>query len=120
LELHDDRTTRVLLVDSGGVGTRGLRDALSAEGFELDSDDAPIDDVLDALALDAPDVVVLDLETDDALAAAERIASEHPSVKVIVCSLDEPTMRVFPAWGGAPYEARLDPDRLAAAVRAAE
>jgi DNA-binding NarL/FixJ family response regulator len=115
-----DRTPRVLLVDSGGVGTLGLRDALDAEDFEIETDHATLDEVLQRLTRDETDVVVLDLELEHAIVAAERIAAEHPSVKVIVCSLDEPTMRVFPAWGSAPYEAPLDPDLLAAAVRASE
>jgi DNA-binding NarL/FixJ family response regulator len=117
---HGERTTRVLLVDSGGIGTLGLRDCLDAEGFELDSDGTSLDEVLEWLAHSEPDVVVLNLEMENAADAAERIAGEHRAVKVIVCSLDHPTMRVFPAWGGIPYEAPLDPDGLAAAVRAAE
>jgi DNA-binding NarL/FixJ family response regulator len=120
VDSHSDRPPRVLLVDSGGIGTLGLRDSLDAEGFEIDTDHSTLDDVLQHLSEDGPDVVILDLETERAIFAAERIAAEHPPIKVIVCSLDEPTMRVFPAWGGAPYEAPLDPDLLAAAVRARE
>lgn len=120
MDLHADPTPRVLLVDSGGVGTLGLRESLAAEGIEIETNEAPLEDVLERLSPDEPDVVILDLDVEHAIAAAERIAIEHPQVKVIVCSLDEPRMRVFPAWGGRPYEAPLDPDRLATAVRASE
>jgi 8-oxo-dGTP pyrophosphatase MutT (NUDIX family) len=36
---------------------------------------------------------------------------------VIVCSLDETTMLVYPGGRAEPFEAPLDPPRLAAAIR---
>ena len=116
----DCKPAQVLLGSSGGVGSLGLRDSLIAEGFEIDVNGSSLDEVLERLDDEEPDAVVLDMELDDAAGWATRIAAEHPAVKVIVCSLDEPRMRVFLPWGGGAYEAPLDPDRLATAVRSAE
>ena len=120
LRAHGDPTPRILLLGSGSVGTLGLRNSLAVEGFDIQTYESALDDVIERVSIDEPDVVILDVESEHANAAFERIAAAHLGVKVIICSLDEPNMPVFPAWGGMPYDSPLDPDRLAAAVRAVE
>lgn len=63
------------------------------------------------------EVVVLDRQMPRALDAAAQVTAQRPDVRVILCSLDDTTMSVFPEHGGTPYEAPLDAPRLAAAIR---
>jgi DNA-binding NarL/FixJ family response regulator len=120
LESDDQRAPKILIGDFGAIGGLGLREFLDAEGFSVVTNGATADEVLESLEYDEADVVVLDRQMPDVAGATERIGEEHPDIKVILCSLDEPTMRVFPAWGGASYEWPLDADRLVLAVRGTE
>lgn len=107
---------RVLVGDFGAIGTVGLGAMLDAEGLEFELSGLAAGDVLARVAAGETEVVVLDREMPEVLGTAARITAEHTEVLVIVCSLDETTMSVYPG-GGAAYEAPLDPLRLAAAIR---
>jgi len=60
-----------------------------------------------------PDVVVLDLDHDEGADLARTIADQFPSIKVIACSADSPTMKVFPPFhSGESYDVALNPTQL--------
>jgi DNA-binding NarL/FixJ family response regulator len=107
----------VLVGDFGAIGTVGLGAMLEAQGLDLQTTTiAAGDDFSDAIP-DETEVVVLDRSMPRVLETAARIAADHADMRVIVCSLDDTTMLVYPRHGAAPYEAPLDPSRLAAAIR---
>jgi DNA-binding NarL/FixJ family response regulator len=122
LESDDQRAPKILIGDFGAIGGLGLREFLDDEGFTVVTNGATANEVLESLDDGEADVdvVVLDRHMPGVAGATERIGREHPDVKVILCSLDEPTMHVFPAWGGVSYESPLDADRLVLAVRGSE
>ena len=90
---------------------------LEAQGLEFETSTLAADDVLAKVEAGETEVVVLDGDMPQAFETASRIAAEHADVRVIVCSLDDTTMVVFPGQGAAAYETPLDPPRLAAAIR---
>jgi len=106
----------VLVGDFGAIGTVGLEAILKSQGLDLQTSTVAEEDVLAKVSGGTTEVVVLDSRLPHALEKAARITADA-DVRVIVCSLDDTTMVVFPGPGVAPYEAPLDPTRLAAAVR---
>jgi hypothetical protein len=65
-----------------------------------------------------PDVVLLDLDSDDAPEFAAWISVAFPAVNVIACSSDEPIMRVFPPFHrGESYVAPFTRVLFAAAMK---
>jgi DNA-binding NarL/FixJ family response regulator len=110
------KAARVLVGDFGAIGAVGLRIMLDAEGVEFETSGPTAGDVLASVVPGETEVVVLDREMPDAVTAAARLAAEHPEVRVIVCSLDDTTMWVYPGDIGAAYGAPLDPPRLAAVI----
>ena len=107
--------SRVLVGDFGPIGRLGLRSLLGSGQFEF-ANGGNADEVLARVVEGETEVVVLDRRMPEGPTAVARIAAEHPDVKVIVCSLDESTMSVFPAHGAAAYESPLNAERLAAAM----
>ena len=67
-----------------------------------------LDGLLRAVALDAPDVAIVDIRmppthTDEGLVAAQQIRSEHPGIGVLVLSqYVEPDVRAAAAWRSTP------------------
>ena len=110
----EETAVRVLVGDFGGIGTVGVGVMLQAQGVEFETSEG---DVVSKVAAGETDVVVLDRGMPEALETAARIAAEHDDVRVIVCSLDDTSMLVFPGHGAPAYDAPLDPPRLAAAIR---
>jgi len=107
----------ILVGDFGAIGTVGLGAMLEAQSLNLETSTVAAEDVPARLAAGGTEVVVLDSGMSQARETAARIAAEHADVRVIICSLDDTTMLVYPGHGEAPYEAPLDPARLAAAIR---
>ncbi len=107
----------VLVGDFGAIGTIGLAAMLEAQGLDLQTTAVAPDDELSYVTAGETEVVVVDRGLPRALETAARIATEHEDVRVIVCSLDSTKMLVYPGHGAPPYEATLDPARLAAAIR---
>ena len=107
---------RVVVGDFGAIARHGMSNALRAEGFhvlayELADVEAHIDVV-------RPRAVVLDRDLEACRVLARRIAVEHPDVRVITCSVDEPRMQVYPAVAGPEPDALpLTAALLAAAIR---
>ena len=107
----------VLVGDFGAIGTAGVEAMLASQGLHLETSTVAEEDVLAKVSAGTTEVVVLESSMPHALETAARIADEHKHLRVIVCSLDDTTMLVFPGQGATPYEARLDPPKLAAAIR---
>lgn len=107
----------VLVGDFGAIGTVGIGAMLEAEGLDLQTTTIVDGDDISYVTPGETEVVVLDRNMPRSLETAAQIAARHPEVRVIVCSLDETTMLVYPGGGAPPFEAQLDPPRLAAAIR---
>lgn len=101
--------------DFGALVRAGFDDILSGHDVEIFT--APDDELLDELAESSADVVVIDLDRPGAVELAERIAADHPTLKVVACSSVRPTMRVFPAFHGEPYVSELRPELFTDIVR---
>jgi DNA-binding NarL/FixJ family response regulator len=89
--------TRILVAPFGALVRAGLDDLLRHPSTETvhvrDGED------LWARCLEElPDIVVLDLDTADSRAVAERISTEFPALTVIACSGVDPAMRVYPRF----------------------
>ena len=89
---------RVLIGQFGEIARLGLHALLSAErDLEL-VPGSDVGGIIRSVNEVRPDVVVLDLDAEDALDVARRISSEFPAIKVIACSSEEPVMQVFPPF----------------------
>jgi DNA-binding NarL/FixJ family response regulator len=109
---------RVLIGDFGAIPRLGLRDFFLDEGIEVVGEGGSYAEIASRIEEVRADVVLLDLDAEDALDAAAGFALAFPAVKVIACSSEEPLMRVFPAYrGGDCYSEALSPLTLAEAVR---
>lgn len=109
---------RVLMGVFGAVARLGLRELLEEEGFEVVTEELSPQNILPRLHEDSLDVVILDLDSEESLEVAARIAVSSPSVKVIACSSERPAMRIFPRFhDGESYLAELSKKELVAAVR---
>ena len=95
----------------------GFTDILTADGaVRLLEARAP--DLVDRLLEALPDVVVLDEDKSDTVGLVQRIVHEFPSIRVIACSSERPTMRIFPAFHhGESYTSPLEPALLQREVR---
>ena len=110
--------SRVLIGGFGAIARLGLRDVLDEEGFDVVAEQGAPDELFDLLTRVRPDVVLLDLDTDSSVEFAGRISTDFPAVKIIACSAEESTMRVFPPFHhGESYVSNLDPHALAETVR---
>lgn len=85
-EVERTRRVRVALVAGGSVREAALRTALLGDGRELMHEDLTPEDVLDALAGLAADVVVIDVPTglDDDIAVVASIAATSASTGMVV------------------------------------
>jgi DNA-binding NarL/FixJ family response regulator len=109
--------TRVLMGDFSALHRLGFEDILRVEGIELVETVAA--DLVGRLVEALPDVIVLDLDLDGTLELVRRIVYQFPAVKVIACSSESPTMRIFPPLHyGEFYTAELDPALLTSAIQA--
>lgn len=82
---------RVMLADDSVLFREGLASLLTASGFEVAASTGTADDLLARIAVDAPDVAVLDIRmppthTTEGLEAAATIRTCHPGVGVLVLS----------------------------------
>lgn len=99
---------RVLIADLGDIPRLGFQELVRGCGLEAIYAEAG-DPVIAQVSAVHPDVVVLNLDQDDAIDVATRIATEFPAVKVVACSSEDPVMQVFPAFHhGESYVAELN------------
>jgi DNA-binding NarL/FixJ family response regulator len=109
---------RVMIGDFGPVALMGLRRLLAEEGHEVLGAAETRQEIIPRLGEVQPDVVLLDLDTEDAAALAARISTAFPTVQVIACSSDEPIMRVFPRFHhGESYSSPFTRALFAAALK---
>jgi DNA-binding NarL/FixJ family response regulator len=109
---------RVLVSRFGAIARLGLHAFLKEEGFEIVEPDFASNQLLSQIGVQHPDVVVIDLDSNGAQELARRIVVDHPAVRVIACSAEQPTMRIYPPFhNGESYESALSSARLAEAVR---
>jgi DNA-binding NarL/FixJ family response regulator len=108
----------VLIGDFGAIPRLGLREFFLDEGIEVVGEGGSYDEIAERIEEVQADVVLLDLDAEDAVDAAASFAVAFPAVKVIACSSEEPLMQVFPPYGGGEgYVERLSPVTLADVVR---
>jgi len=89
---------RVLIGDFGVVARMGFQRLLAKEGFEVLGAAENGREIIRCLSEVRPDVVLLDLDAEDAAELAARISAAFPATTVIACSCDEPIMQVFPPF----------------------
>ena len=82
---------RVVVADDVMITREGIVHLLRGAGFDVVGQAGDLDGLLRAVALDAPDMAIVDIRmppthTDEGLVAARRIRSEHPGVGVLVLS----------------------------------
>ena len=105
---------RVLIDDFGAVLRLGFKDLLLEEGMDVVSENLDGWDVNERLLESLPNVIILDLDVEDGLDRARRLADAYPAVKVIACSSGrDPHMRVFPPFHrGESFVIAMSPDRF--------
>jgi DNA-binding NarL/FixJ family response regulator len=82
---------RVIVAEDVMITREGIVHLLRGEGFDVVGQASDLDGLLRAVALDAPDVAIVDIRmppthTDEGLVAAQKIRSEHPEIGVLVLS----------------------------------
>jgi DNA-binding NarL/FixJ family response regulator len=108
----------VLIGDFGGIANLGLEKSLGEAGFDVVAERITNETMIRRISDVRPDVVLIDLDSGGGLEAAGEIASHFPAMKVIACSSDQPTMRVFPPFhNGESYFADLDLKLLADEIK---
>jgi DNA-binding NarL/FixJ family response regulator len=120
-------TLRVLVAEDSWHYGQALEATLAQEGdIEVVGLAYTAEAALEAVARDAPDVVLLDLDLPEmgGVAACELLRARHPQVAVVVVTAlaDEETARQCLALGAHGYVVkhdRHDPERIAAAIRSA-
>lgn len=109
---------RVLVSQFGAITRLGLRALLEEEGCEVIEPENGPNQLLARVASDRPDVVILNLDSKGDHELARRIVLDFPAVRVIACSAERPTMRVYlPFRSGESYESDLSSALLTEAVR---
>lgn len=83
---------RVALADDHSLFRDGLAALLTSTGIEITASCETANDLLPRLAVDPPDIVILDIQmpptfTDEGIKAAERIRHELPGVGILVLSM---------------------------------
>ncbi|MFJ4174907.1 response regulator [Microbacterium sp. NPDC089696] len=82
---------RIAIAEDSTLLREGIVQLLGAEGHEVVASVADADALMSALALEEPDLVIVDVRmppdfVDEGIRAALRIRREHPSVAVLVLS----------------------------------
>ena len=108
---------RVLIGQFGTVARMGLRELLDGQGIEVVAEAESDEKIFSCVSEVRPDVVLIDLDDEEALDKASEITSGFPAIKVIACSCEEPVMRVFPPFHhGESYASKLSAALLALAL----
>ncbi len=116
---------RILLVDDHAMVRRGMRDFLELHAdLEVVGEAGDGAAALEAVAVSAPDVVIMDLlmPVMDGIAATAEIKARHPDVEVIALTsfIDEDRVTAAIEAGASGFLLKdAEADDLAAAIRAA-
>ena len=109
---------RVLIGAFGAIARMGIRGLLDEEGIDVVAEATASSAIVERLTEARPDVVFLDLDSEEALRTAAWIASAFPAITVIACSADSTAMRVYPPFHhGESYVCGLDRDALVRTLR---
>jgi len=114
---------RVVVIDDHPLVRDGVRQALTVPGFEVVGEAGNAADGVERVAETGPDLVILDISLpgENGLAAAQRIRSRFPAVKVLMLSVhDHPEYVLESVKAGAHGYLRKDtlPEDLRDALRA--
>lgn len=100
---------RVLLGDFGEIVGLGLQEAIAGRPVEVVGSASAPSTVVDGISSVLPDVVVLDLALPGSVELAAEISTAFPAIKVVLCSSDEPIMRIYPPFHyGESHVTELD------------
>jgi len=116
---------RVLVADDHPLVIIGIRDALAAaDDMEIVAEAATGPQALSLVARTKPQVVLMDIRLPglDGLACLERIRSDHPTVKVLMCSASTDAEQIAAAFrlGAIAYIVKsVNPVDLPSAIRQA-
>jgi DNA-binding NarL/FixJ family response regulator len=95
----------------------GLRELLDGQGIEVVAEAETDEGLFTCVSQVRPDVVLLDLDDEEATELAAKLSCEFPSIRIIACSSEEPVMRVFPPFHhGESYASKLSAALLALAL----
>jgi AmiR/NasT family two-component response regulator len=109
---------RVLIGNFGVIARMGFQELLAREGLEVLGAAETAGEIIPRLTEARPDVVLLDLDAEDAPELAAQISDAFPATTVIACSCEEPIMRVFPPFHyGESYTAPFTRVLFAAALK---
>jgi len=94
---------RVVIADDTMLIREGTARLLAEAGFEIAGKAGDAGQLLRAVALDHPDVAIVDIKmppthTDEGLVAAEQIRAAHPNVAVLVLSFFNLLVHSRDAW----------------------
>lgn len=83
------RPTRIVVADDDPLARRMIRDALQDGGLAVVGEAASGDEAVDLVLHHRPDVALLDviMPGTDGIAAAERIRTEAPEVRIVMLSM---------------------------------
>jgi DNA-binding NarL/FixJ family response regulator len=115
---------RVVVVDDHAIVRDGIQRLLdSAEGIEVVATAGDGAEAIEAVAGEAPDVVLMDLSMPgvDGIEATERLTARFPDVRIVVLTTFSDQRRILGALnaGASGYLLKdASPDELIAAVRA--
>ncbi|MEX2180876.1 MAG: response regulator transcription factor [Gemmatimonadaceae bacterium] len=117
-----ERPIRLLIVDDHPLVREGVRQALSAPGFEVVGDAGSAEAGLELARAHAPDVVVMDITLPgvSGIQAVETLLKQLPATRVLMLSVHDHSEYVFECIrAGAHGYLRKDtlPEELRAAVR---
>jgi DNA-binding NarL/FixJ family response regulator len=113
---------RVLIADDHARFRAMIADLLADDGFEVCGQAATADDAVEAVENAWPDVVLLDIRMPgNGIAAARRIAVQHPSVRILMLTVSDVSDDVLDALQAGAHGYLLKgapPEEIVAAVAA--
>lgn len=97
---------RMAVGDFNAMLAIGIRNVVTAS--RMDVVHRPTDEMLDYLRDCLPRLIVLDASDPGTAEAIRRIVAEYPSIQVVTCSAEDPTLRVYPPFHhGESFETSL-------------
>ncbi|MGC4153650.1 MAG: hypothetical protein QM628_11265 [Propionicimonas sp.] len=97
---------KVAVGDFDAMLSIGIRDVVTMS--RMDVIHRPTSVMLEYLHDCLPQLVVLDSGAPGSAEVIRRIVAEYPSIQVVTCSADDPTLRVYPPFHhGESFEASL-------------
>ncbi len=120
-----DRRTTIVIADDHSLMLAGVKQALENDhGFDVVGEAHTGPEVMPLVNRRLPEVVLLDLRMPgvDGLSLLQRIRTEHPAMKVVICSMSSEPDQIQASFklGAAGYILKtIDPLDLGSAIRQA-